>query len=321
MRKEARTTKTATLSRVEGYHASSDWTINYAFQGWKENKYFTSDRFIKLDEHFRRVDGKPLKGFGLEIETECNSVKNATVYAEMLQSVIFSHFPADLFKLQRDGSLDGLVSAEAITQVMTKEFVRNHYADFKLMYDTYFPAFDISCSRSGNCGMHVNISNACFGRTEAAQELAIKKLLYIANKHYNLVCALTCRSADHTHYCARMRAYTDMTACKNADLTHMPSSHGNSCNFSHFPEGRIELRFPGGQPTYGAFRNTMESIFHLVEAAKTLTWAECDNVTAIFSGCNQYVFDRLSTKVKAAGAISANDLAIIRATVKQEELL
>lgn len=320
MRKEAKTPKTATLNRVQNYHEGG-YTNNYAFQGFTSNKYFTSDRFIKLDDHFNRPDGKPLKGFGLEIETECLGLKNSTIYAEVLQNIIFKHFPDDLFKLQRDGSLGGDTSAECITQVMTREFIRNNYQAFKLMYNTYFPAFRISCSASGNCGMHVNISNGCFGRSQANQEVAIKKLLYIANKHYNLCCTLTYRSLQHTGYCARMLHYATQEGAKAADLQHMPSSHGNSCNFSHYPEGRIELRFVGGQKDFGAFRNTMECIFHLVEAVKTLSWAECDSVEAIFAGCNQYVFDRLNTKCREAGTITAEQLATIRETVKHEDLV
>lgn len=320
MRKDAKAPKTATLSRVQGYHEGS-YDGNYAYQGFTSNRYFTSDRFIKLDEHFNRPDGKPLKGFGLEIETECRGLSNDTIYAEVLQNIIFPHFPAGLFKLQRDGSLDGDTSAECITQVMTREFIRNNYQNFKLMYNTYFPAFHISCSQSGNCGMHVNISNGCFGCSQAAQETALKKLLYIANKHYNLCCALTCRNIQHTQYCRRMACYATQEACKAANLNNMPSSHGISCNFSHFPRGRIELRFVGGQKDFGAFRNTMESIFHLVRAVKMLTWAECDSIEAIFSGCNQYVFDRLNTKCKAAGTITDAQLAAIRETVKREELV
>lgn len=118
-----------------------------------------------------------------------------------------------------------------------------------------------------------------------------------------------------------MACYATQEACKAANLNNMPSSHGISCNFSHFPRGRIELRFVGGQKDFGAFRNTMESIFHLVRAVKMLTWAECDSIEAIFSGCNQYVFDRLNTKCKAAGTITDAQLAAIRETVKREELV
>lgn len=177
MRKDAKAPKTTTLNRVQGYHEGGFTSqTNYAFLGFTSNKYFTGDRFIKLDQHFNRPDGKPLKGFGLEIETECRGLNNATVYAEVLSNIIFKHFPDDLFKLQHDGSLGGDTSAECITQVMTREFIRNHYQSFRLMYDTYFPAFGISCSRSGNCGMHVNISNGCFGRSQSAQEKGFMNL-------------------------------------------------------------------------------------------------------------------------------------------------
>ena len=308
------------LTNVQGYHQGS-FNGNYAYQGYKANKYFTSDRYINLDENFNRPDGKPLRGYGLEIETECYGIDNETVLAEVYDKVIFSHFPDGLFKMQHDGSLRGNTSAECITQVMTREFIRNNYANFKLMYNTYFKAFDISCDRSGHCGMHVNISNALFGRTQAAQETAIKKLLYIVNKHYNLFCALTNRDMGHTVYCGKMREYSTKDGAKNADMINMPSSHYNCFNGSHYPEGRIELRIVGGQKDYGCFRNTMESVFHVVEAVKNLSWNDCDDVTKIFAGCNQYVFDRLNTKCYQTGTITREQLEAIKPTTIREELL
>ena len=127
MRKDAKQVRTAELARVQGYHAGAGWgSESYAYAGFRSNKYFTSDRYIPLDASFVRPDVKPLKGYGLEIETECRGVSNQGVYAEVLNSIIFAQFPADLFKMQNDGSLSGDTSAECITQVMTKEFIRNN---------------------------------------------------------------------------------------------------------------------------------------------------------------------------------------------------
>ena len=257
MKKTAKQNKQVTITCVDGYHAGG-YNGNYAYQGFRSNKYFTSDRFIKLDANFNRPDGKPLKGVGLEIETECRGLRNQTVYAEVLNKIVLAEFPADLFKLQNDGSLGGDTSAEIITQVMTKEFIRNQYSNFKLMYNTYFPAFQISCASSGNCGMHVNISNACFGNKKESQDLAIKKLLYIVNRHFNFFCALTNRNVSNTHYCARMDRYMDMNEAKNVRLDQMSCSHGICFNAGHYTEGRIELRIVGGQKDFGCFRNTME---------------------------------------------------------------
>ena len=319
MRKESKTqNRNANLSRVDSYHGGNWGSEAYAFQGFKQNKYFTSDRFVALDEHFNRPDGKPLKGYGLEIETECRGVSNPAVLAECLDKIVFAQFPADLFKMQRDGSLGGDSSAECITQVMTKEFIRNQYPAFKVMYNTYFPAFQISAA-SANCGMHVNISNALFGRSEKVQHEAIRKLYYIVNHHYSLCCALFARDSRATHYCAQMRASLDY--CKGMDLERVSGGHGVSFNLDHIRSGRIELRLVGGQKNYACFRNTMESVFHLVDAVKRISWAECDDVTKIFSGCNQYVYDRLNSKCREAGTITEAQLSAIAATVIREELI
>lgn len=318
MRKDAKQVRTAELARVQGYHAGgSGWgSENYAYAGFKSNKYFTSDRYIPLNESFVRPDGKPLKGYGLEIETECRGIHNQGVYAEVLSSIIFAQFPADLFKMQNDGSLSGDTSAECITQVMTKEFIRNNYSAFKLMYDTYFPAFNITCGT--NCGMHANISRACFGRSEAAQTLAVKKLYYIINKHFDLCCVLLNRDRHNTHYCSRM-SY-DVEYVKNLDLSRQSSSHGVSFNLGHWNAGRIEIRLVGGQKNYPCFRNTMECIFWLVDAVKRISWSDCDDISKIFAGCNQYVFDRL-TKCRTEGVLSNGIVEAVRPTVIREELI
>lgn len=331
MRKEAKqnTTNrdlqnTANIANVQGYHAGGGWDgESYAFTGFHSGlRLFTSDRFIKLvmnGESSARPDGKPLQGYGLEIETECDGITNQTVLAEVYDKVIFSHFPEGLFKMQRDGSLRGRTSAECITQIMTKAFIRNQYKTFKLMYNTYFPAFDISASRTGNCGMHVNISTGCFGAKPENIESNCKKLLYFVNKNYNLCCALFARNTAHTGYCARMYDYTEKTACKNANIHNMPSSHGICMNYSHFDAGRIEIRLVGGQKDFGCFRNTMECIFHLVEAVKRVSWEKIDSLTDVFKGCNQYVFDRLESK--CSEYITSADLDAIRENVKPMDLI
>lgn len=310
MQKKNKTRKTAAITTVQGYHGGNFSGEAYAFQGFQSNKYFTSDRYIPMSAQYARVDGKPLKGYGLEIETECQGITNTTVLAEVLNKVVFSHFPADLFKLQRDGSLEGDSSAECITQIMTKEFIRNNYANFKLMYDTYFRSFGISCG--DNCGMHVNISRGAFGRTDEAQAQAVRKLYYIVNRHYDFCCALFARNRRNTCYCGKMRA--DLDYVKSMPMQ-QSCSHGFSFNLGHWDSGRIELRLVGGQLTYGSFRNTMESVFFLVDRVKDLSWSDCDDLAKIFTGCNRYVYDRLQSKCREAGTITDAQIAAIQATV------
>lgn len=318
MRKESKQAKQATLASVQGYHSGGDWSDRevYAFRGFKSNKYFTSDRFIPLDERFTRPDGKPLKGYGFEIECVCNGINNQTVLAEVLDSIIFKHFPADLFKMQNDSSLGGRTNAECITQVMTREFIRNNYPAFKLMYDTYFPAFNIACDSS--CGMHANLSRALFGASEKAQTEAVRKLYYIINTHFDLCCVLLNRPRTHTSYCARMRC--SLEYAKTLNLSAQSTSHGVCFNMGHWDAGRVEVRLVGGQKNYPCFRNTCESLFYLVDAVKRLKWTELDDVVAIFSGCNQYVFDRL-TKCRNEGVMTSDAVERIRPTIERVEFL
>lgn len=316
MRKEARKQQEVRTARVQGYHENNTWDDDeaYAFQGFSGNYYFNSDRKIKLDDNFRRADGQPLQGYGLEIETQCTGVSNVRVLAEILSNVVLPKFKfgMDMWKLQRDGSLGGDSSAEIISQVMTESRIRNDYQAYKTMFDEYFPALGISAdSYTTSCGMHVNVSNALFGKTESEQIEAIKKLYYIVNRNYTVFCKLFYRCPARTRWCGRM----DYSDVRNMNIRHASSSHGNCMNLSHFSAGRIEIRLVGGQKNYYCFRNTMECVFHIVKRVRTISWADCDDLVKIFKGCNQYVMKRLPDC-----GLDSDTLEAIRATVKPEDL-
>lgn len=333
MRNDSRTATRVEVASVQPYHGRNWDNERYAFEGFKSNKGFTSDRFIELlteGEILVRKDGKPMNFIGLEIETECFGVLNERVFAEILKRTVFPLFPNDLFKMQHDGSLgyepdyyscddaDDMrvemekqsVGIECITQPMTKQFIRNHYKDFKAMFDTVFPALNISCAESGNCGMHVNISNGMFGDTVEKQTEAIRKLHYFINSNYEFCCSLFRRDHEHTGYCREMY-YGN---ARNMDIA--GGNHNSCMNYSHFDSGRIEIRLVGGQSSYTQFRNTMETVFFLVNRMKTVKWEELDNFVKVFRGCNQYVFKRIA----ATGCLSASSLDAIERNLKCEDL-
>ena len=319
MRKTQRTeNQRIERANLQSYHGVSNGGESYAFCGFNSNKYFTSDRTIECDENFNRKDGKPMKGYGLEIETGfCLSTNRNSqaqnILSNIMTTAVFTKFPKDLFKQQMDCTITG---TECITQVMTKEFIRNNYKNFKTMWNELFPMFGITTD-DGKCGMHVNISVGCLGTTPKIQEESCRKLYYIINKHYDFFKAALYRNGS-TEWCGQMYGYEN---AKTLDVHHMNGSHGNCFNGSHFDAGRIEIRLVGGQKNFACFRNTMEVIFHLIGALKSLSWKQCDSLVAIFSGCNQYVFNRLETKCKMAGTISELELDVIRGTVIREDLI
>ncbi len=320
MRKEtkAKARKTVSTSVEQSYHAGSYSApnVNYAFRGFDKNLYFTSDRTKVLDENFRLADNSPLKGYGLEIEVESNTITSSNTLAFTLKEVAFKNLPVGLFKFQHDASLSGgSSSTEAITQVMTKEFIRNNYPGFRYMYDI-FAIYGVDAYRSGNCGMHCNMSIGMFGKTLAKQKEAIMKLVYFVNHHYTVACSLLKRRVERTGYCSRItyfrqdgRSYdfTKVKDCQEFKLENTnegQSSHGICFNLAHFNTGRVELRLVGGQKDYFMFRNTMETIFHLVEACKTCSWKEMEDLEKVFKGCNKYVLKRLKDLVSEGNLTS-----------------
>lgn len=316
MRKEKKhENKRRTPAHLQGYHMGNWSGENYAFQGFEKNLYFTSDRTKECDENFNRLDGQPMRGLGLEIETGFilhGSSQARAILSNIMTTAIFPLFPAHLFKQQCDSTITG---TEVITQVMTKEFIRNHYKDFKTMWNDLFPMFGITTD-DGQCGMHVNISVGCFGTTDKSIEENVRKMYYVINRHYDLFKIAFYRPGS-SEWCERM----DYSVARTMDIHHMSGSHGNCFNGSHYDAGRVEIRLVGGQKNFACFRNTMETIFHLITKVKTLSWKQCDDVVAIFTGCNQYVYDRISTKCYSAGTITREALDAIQPTIIREELL
>lgn len=310
MRREAMKHNEVDIKRVELYHHGD----------YSKKLIFASDRPSPATGDYRlEADNSLPAMYGIEIETQCWGVTSQTTYANILSYVCFQDFHKDLFKIEDDCSLHnpGVDSAaECITQPMTRAYIRNNYRNFKSMFE-YFRAFGIDPAKTGDCGQHCHISLTCFGRTKITQDEAIRKFFYIVNKHFDLICALLYRRTDRQEYCSRM----DYTRAWTMNLEHMSGSHGNSFNGAHYGSGNIELRVPGGQKDFPCFRNTMESIFHLVDICKTISRKDCDDVTKIFSGCNNYVYDRLRSYCLERGTITHEQLATIRQSLKMVQYI
>ena len=262
------------------------------------------------------------KTIGLEIETSCNwyNIHSARGEASesigaLLQEVVFKEFPQDLVRWEQDGSISG---AECVTQCMTKEFIRNHYAQFKNLFDEYLPRFGML--PTDECGMHTNIGLGMLGDTDEKRLETARKLYYFVNKYFDLSCTLFNRSRRAVGYCGRMDGWQN---AKTLDPSRQPNSHYVSFNWGHFYEGprkaRVELRLVGPQKNFAQFRNTMETIFHLISACKRCSWDDMDKLEKVFKGCNRYVLDRLS-KCRRNGLISDGMYEEIKAKADMETI-
>ena len=303
MRNESRIIKEAKeTTRVMGYHRSSHEML----------RIYTSDRWKEMTDWAKTI--------GLEIETSCTwydvhgaSGASAEAIGALLQEVVFKEFPKDLVRWEQDCSISG---AECVTQCMTKEFIRNHYPQFKNLFDVYLPKFGML--PNDTCGMHCNIGLGMLGDTDEKRLESARKLFYFVNKNFDLSCMLLNRNRSRVGYCGQMREWTN---AKTIDPHNYYSDHGVCFNWGHFYEGskkaRVELRLVGPQKTFAQFRNTMETIFHLISAVKKCSWKDMDSIEKVFKGCNKYVLDRLS-KCRTNGLISEELYQRIKATSDTE---
>lgn len=302
MRKEKRIEKTPNITEMNGYHGTRIEGERQANSFIGGAKYFASDRAKALR------DVETAKGYGIEWEMTSRLSSNGTILATILNSEFSRHLPENFFKFEYDGTVD----IECVSQIGTKAFFRNHYRDFKVIYK-YLQTIQTGPNfGDSSCGMHVNISIANFGKDTATQRANIMKIHNWINgneSNYRFACAMLHRDTSRTRYCGRMQANV-LNDC---------GSHGYSMNYAHMSEGRasrVEIRLVGAQKTYGAFRNTMEVVFWLVKQSKELSADAWNDPVKLWSGCNQYVFDRLKDHFA-----DAEKLEVIRQNVKREELI
>ena len=162
--------------------------------------------------------------------------------------------------------------------------------------------------------MHVNISNAVFGKTVSEQDEAVRKLYFLINRFYTLFCNLFRRSEYRTGYCGQM----EYDNARTMDLHDVYSDHYVCFNLGHYNAGRIELRLVGGQPDFEAFRQTMETVFFLCNRVKTIKWEDIEDLYKVFKGCNQYVYNNLLYNGRCY--VGNANMEKISHTVKTEDL-
>lgn len=315
-RKDARNYERPEVSRMSGYHGGDFRTLNF----------YNSDRKIKLNRNYTVSAENPegikklfkvgsnVKAFGLEVETVGEPITFGTTFYTNILDLIFNKagFDDDFFKIESDATVNG----ECITQTFSRAWLRNNYKCFKAMYEL-FDIFKIT-TNSPSCGMHVNLDLSNLGLDFDTQVENARKLGYVINKHYNLMKIAFYRPGS-TQWCGRMN--TTKEYWQNTPLESFSSSHGNCYNMSHIRQNRIEIRLVGGQKNYPCFRNTMETVFCLIDRVCKLSWKDLDDVSKLFKGCNVHVFSRLSENCVESGVISREDIEKIRPTIKDERWL
>lgn len=319
--KKARNYTNPELANMSEYHCGE----------YKRLKCFNSDRPVYMTDRYTVSEentastlrivkvGQRMSQIGLEVETASplnpigsrDPIKRKLIANVLDLAIMKAGFPDDFFKIEADCT----VSAECITQTFTKGWLRNNYKCFKALYEC-FEGLTITTNNEA-CGMHVNLDLANFGKDFDTQVKNVRKLGYLINKNYDFFKVALYRQGS-TRWCPRMNGTKEYW--KNTDLYSFPIDHSSCCvNMGHIRQNRVEIRLVGGQKNYACFRNTMETVFQMIDAVKRLSWDDLDDLTKVFKGCNYHVFDRINSNCLRQGVISQADVDAIRATANLDE--
>ena len=318
-RNDARNYTNPDIKELACYHGSHFESL----KGFNSDRNFNlnSDYTMSRDNTASALSiisaGARFKWLGIEWENVSPLRRSAgsTVYCNLLHMMIEkSGFPKDFWRIEADGSVD----AECITQTFSKAWLRNNYKCFKALYECC-AAFNVT-TNDPRCGMHVNLDISWFGADLETQLENIRKLSYLINRHYDFFCVAFHRDRNHTTYCGRMTSTKEYW--KNFNFENAVNDHYISMNLSHvLRQKRVEIRLVAGQKDYFGFRNTMETVFHIVERVSKLSWNDLDNLEKVLKGCNTYVFKRISTDCLTANVITQELVEKIFPTVKEVNYL
>lgn len=210
-------------------------------------------------------DGRPFKGFGLELEVDRDE-RNNRAERECVQEL--HNLLGERAVFERDGSLN--YGFEIVTRPHT----------FKA-FEQDFPLAKVLeiCKRYGykshdtrTCGLHVHISRRFFGRDDCTQERAVGKLIAFYDVNYTDMVKVSRRDIDRAgRWAARVSA-------KNADEARSKAKRENAYNryaaVNTINRETIEFRLTRGTLNEATIRASLDYIFALAKNARSARWED-----------------------------------------------
>lgn len=219
---------------VQGYHVRP--TIEY---------YYGKDE----------VRTEPFKGFGIELEVDDGKIDRNDMVEELHEIV------GDHIYYNRDGSLcdNGF---EIITQPHTEQAL--YEINWKEVLSKLVRN-GFTSHNNGNCGLHMHVSRAYFGDTEAEQTECIAKIIASDTERY----------FNNYNYGEHDQRY------KCVNLTN---------------SNTIEIRVMRGTLKLSTFLATLDFIITIAKNSNNITWDNVDDISAWFQGMKSETLDYLTSR-------------------------
>lgn len=241
-------------------------------------EYAIQDYYYKPDPIFYGA-GPRFFGVELEIDEAGESTRNARKLME-----IANGRGQDRLYCKHDGSLsDGF---ELVTHPMTLEYHENQMPWAEILAQAVDMGY--TSHQAGTCGLHVHVSRAAFGNTEAEQDAAIARVLYFFEKNWEELLRFSRRTQRQLDQWAARYGYKEQP---REILEHAKKGcHGGRYTCVNLqPSETIEFRIFRGTLKYNTLVATLQLVNRVCDVAiflsddelKAMSWS------AFAAGCTQ----------------------------------
>lgn len=216
-------------------------------------------------------DGPRFMGVELEIDGggEINS------HAESLMDIANANGLEHIF-CKHDGSLDD--GFEIVSHPMSLEYHLTETPWVNILSKAISMGYTSHQART--CGLHIHVSRDAFGSTIESQDIAIARVLYFVEKHWNEMLKFSRRTQRQLDRWAARYGYKEHP---DEMMEHIKKGYGNRYTCVNLTnETTIEFRIFRGTLKYNTLIATLQMVNRICDVAvylsdtelKTLSWSE-----------------------------------------------
>lgn len=210
--------------------------------------------------------------FGVELEIDEGGERERN--AEKLLDI--GNRNIEQIHCKHDGSLEDGV--EVVTQPMSLDYHLNCMPWAEIMQEAVKMGY--RSHQAGTCGLHVHVSREAFGDSSESQDVAIARVLYFVEKHWNEMLKFSRRTQRQLDRWAARYGYKDHPG---EMMEHVKKGYGNRYTCVNLTnETTIEFRIFRGTLKYNTLIATLQMVNRICDVAiylsdnelKALSWSE-----------------------------------------------
>ncbi len=243
-------------------------------------------------------------GIELEIDKGGENEENATKILDIANSI------ADHLYCKHDGSIEN--GFELVSHPMSYEYHLNNM-NWREVFDKAV-SLGYRSHQTNTCGLHIHCSRSAFGKTYEEQELAIGRIVFFVEKHWNELVKFSRRTADNLNrWAAKYASISNTTAETYTKAKDKNMGRYVAVNLENY--NTVEFRLFRGTLCYKTFIATLQLVDEICFQAMCLTDREMEELS-----WSEFVSRILPKKTELIEYLKLKRLYVNEAIEQEEEM-